>query len=102
LKRRGQELFYYKTNSGAEVDFICRAGRRATALIQVAKEIRAEKTKGRELKALFQAMDETGVNNASVVTYEDEETIEADSKTVAVIPAYKFFLRPGERRSASL
>jgi hypothetical protein len=101
LKRRGQELFYYKTNSGAEVDFICRAGRRATALIQVAKEIRTEKTKARELKALFQAMDETGVNNASVVTYEDEETIEADSKTVAVIPAYKFFLRPGERRSAS-
>jgi hypothetical protein len=91
LKRRGKELFYYKTKNGNEVDFICREGRTVTDLIQVAKELRAEKTKNRELKAVFKAMDEVGVSNGTIVTYEDEETIEANSKTVTIIPAYKFF-----------
>lgn len=91
LKRRGKELFFYKTKSGNEVDFICREGRTVTDLIQVATELQAEKTKKRELKGLFKAMEETGVTKGTIVTYEDEETIEENSKTVTVIPAYKFF-----------
>lgn len=76
---------------GNEVDFICRGGRTVTDLIQVAKELSAEQTKNRELKALFKAMEETSVTNGTIVAYEDEETVKENSKTVAVIPAYKFF-----------
>jgi len=91
LKRGGKELFYYRTENGHEVDFICRKGRKVTDLIQVAKELRDEKTKGRELRALFKAMDETGVKNGTIVTYEDEEEIKEKSKSITIIPAYKFF-----------
>ena len=91
LKRRGKELFYYRTGNGHEVDFICREGRKVTDLIQVAKELRDEKTKSRELKALFKAMDETGLKNSTIVTYDDEEEITENSKTATIIPAYKFF-----------
>jgi len=91
LRRRGKELYYYRTGNGYEVDFICREGRKATDLVQVAKELRDEKTKSRELRALFRAMDETGLTNGTIVTYEDEEEITEDSKTVTIIPAYKFF-----------
>jgi predicted AAA+ superfamily ATPase len=92
LKRRGMELFYYKTENSLEVDFVCREGRKVTALIQVAKELGDEKTKSRELKALFKAMDETGLKNGTIVTYEDEEEIKENSKTITIIPAYKFFI----------
>lgn len=91
LKRRGKEIFYYKTQSGKEVDFICREGRTVTDLIQVAKELRVEKTKARELKALFKAMEEAGATDGTIVTYEEEETIVEDSRTVRVVPAYQFF-----------
>ena len=91
LKRRGKELFYYRTGNGHEVDFICREGRKVTDLIQVAKELRDEKTKSRELKALFKAMDEAGLKNSTIVTYDDEEEITENSKTATIIPAYKFF-----------
>jgi uncharacterized protein len=91
LKRRRMELFYYKTENSLEVDFICRAGRKVTDLIQVAKELSDEKTKNRELKALFKAMDETGLRNGTIVTYEEDEEIKENSKTVTIIPAYKFF-----------
>lgn len=91
LKRSGKDLYYYKTKSGHEVDFICREGRKVTDVIQVAKELRDEKTKSRELKALFKAMDETGVAKGTIVTYEDEEEIEENSKIAKIIPAYKFF-----------
>jgi hypothetical protein len=85
------DLFYYKTENSLEVDFICRAGRKVTDLIQVAKELSDEKTKNRELKALFKAMDETGLKNGTIVTYEEDEEIKENSKTVTIIPAYKFF-----------
>ena len=93
LKRKGKKLFYYKTENSLEVDFICQEGRKVTDLIQVAKELRDEKTKSRELKALFKAMDETGLKNGTIVTYEDEgEVVGGDnSKTATIIPAYKFF-----------
>lgn len=92
LKRRGKELFYYRTENGNEVDFVCREGRKITDVIQVAKELRDEKTKGRELKALFRAMDETEVKSGTIVTYEDEEEIKENSKVVTIMPAYKFFM----------
>jgi len=91
LKRRGMEIFYYKTESGYEVDFICRKGRKVTDLIQVARELRDEKTKNRELRALFSAMDETGLKNGTIVTYEDEEEVKEKLKTITIVPAYKFF-----------
>ena len=91
LRRRGKELYYYRTGNGYEVDFICRNGREVTDLIQVAKELRDEKTKSRELRALFKAMDETGLTSGTIITCEEEEEITENSKIVTIIPAYKFF-----------
>ena len=92
LKRQGRELYYYRTGSGHEVDFACRQGGGIVQLIQVAREIASEKTRNRELRALLKAMDETGLERGVIVTYEDEEEITYEGKTVSVIPAYKYLL----------
>lgn len=75
LKRNGKEVYYYKTASGQEVDFAIREGNKLKELIQVAQDMRSEKSRARELKALLKAMDETGLASGTVVTYEDEEEI---------------------------
>ncbi len=53
--------------------------------------MQTDKTRKRELKALLKAMDETGLPQATIVTYEDEEIIQAEDKTINIIPAYKYF-----------
>lgn len=42
------------------------------------------------MRALMKAMEETGIGSGVIVTYEDEEEIVQDGKTVRVVPAYKF------------
>ena len=93
LKRRGKEIFYYRTANGLEVDFAVREGNRLTELIQVTRDMKVEKTRGRELKALLKAMDETGLASGTIITYEDEEEITAEGKTVRIIPAYRYLLQ---------
>jgi predicted AAA+ superfamily ATPase len=92
LKRRGNELYYYKTANGLEVDFICREKGAVTELIQVAGDMSGEKTRGREVKALFKAMDETGLDKGLIVTLEDEEEIVSREKVIQVVPGYKYLL----------
>jgi uncharacterized protein len=92
LRREGHEVFYYKTSNGLEVDFMCRQDKKIVYLIQVAWDVKAEKTKTRELKSLWKAMEETGMAEGLLVTYEDEEEISKGGKTIRIVPAYKFLL----------
>jgi predicted AAA+ superfamily ATPase len=91
LQRRGcGALYYFKTENGLEVDFAVTASGKVTRLIQVVQELGEEKTRNRELRALIKAMDETGLRQGEIVTYEEEESITVGDKTIMVIPAYKF------------
>ena len=93
LKRRnGGQLYYFKTENGLEVDFTETTGGKVTRLIQVVQELGDEKTKNREMRALIKAMDETGLQQGDIVTYEEEDCISIDDKTINLIPAYKFLL----------
>ncbi len=90
MKRLGKDIYYYKTENGFEVDFLCRRGGETTELIQVAKEIRISETRERELRAMFKALKENNINEGYIVTYENEEEIvKKDNLTVNIIPSYK-------------
>jgi len=99
LRRRHGRLLqgqvsYYLTASGHEVDFVVgdlfeqRAGR----LVQVCASLAEPATRTRELRALTEAMRETGLRVAEIVTLHEEETIATDAGTVAVVPAWRWLL----------
>ncbi|MBP8980649.1 MAG: ATP-binding protein [Syntrophobacterales bacterium] len=92
LKRRGEDIFYYRSAGGAEVDFLCWDGQKITALIQVSWDMTADATRTREIKALRRAMEETGLREGLIVTHEEEEEIRDRETTIRVIPAFKFLL----------
>jgi len=92
LKRRGKEVFYYKTGNGLEVDFIVKKGRHITDLIQVSGELTEEKTKAREVRVLIKAMDEIGLKKSLIITLEQEGEFKEGGKTISIVPAYKFLL----------
>jgi predicted AAA+ superfamily ATPase len=92
LKRRGHELYYYKTGNGLEVDFACCSGGKITQLIQVVHTLGDEGTRNREVRSLIKALEETGLERGEIITYEDEEELSLDGKIIRLIPAFKYLL----------
>jgi len=67
LKRRGHEIFYYKTKNNLEIDFLIRQGTEITQLIQVSDNLHDAKTRACEIKALLTAMQELQCNSSAIM-----------------------------------
>lgn len=97
LVRRGfkpnMELFYYKTHSGYEVDFLLRRGAKNLELIQVTQNLAALKTKERETRALFQAAAELSLTKLTMITMDTEDHIRETGGEVRVVPCLKWLTR---------
>lgn len=92
LKRRGHEVYYYKTENNLEVDFLIKDGKQIIDLIQVTENMDNDKTKQRELNALKSAMDELKMKHSLILTFDNEEQIKIEDKTITVKPVYKWLL----------
>ena len=89
LRRGYNKIEYYNTRRGDEVDFLVTdkaSGKRR--LIQVSWELSSPATEERELSALKDARCETGVDDCTVVTWDEER----ESDGVKIAPAWKWCL----------
>lgn len=93
LKRRFSNIFYYKTTKNTEVDFMVYNNPKEFKLIQVTWSLSDAKTRERETVALIQAMNETKAQEAWILTESETETIQADNKTIHVMPVYQWILK---------
>ncbi len=96
LRRNHSQIFYYRTRNGREVDFIVLAPDGAKMLVQVCESLADGATRKRELTALYEAIAELDCTTATIVTRNEEETIEKDGRTVTVVPAWKWLLKQDE------
>jgi hypothetical protein len=93
LKRKGKEVYYWKSSKHEEVDFVIKQGLKVKQLIQVCYDISDPDTKKREFKALLKASEELKCNNLLVIT-EDKEGIETiKKKKIKFIPLWKWLLQ---------
>ena len=92
LKRRYEEVYYYRTKNGREVDFLVRHDKRNIILIQVTDSFSGAIVRQRETDALFAAMEELKVHKALILTDDNEETIRMKGKTLTVKPVYKWLI----------
>ena len=97
LLRRGfdirkNELFYYHTASGKEIDFVTKKGTKVDALIQVTYEISKPKTRRREFDALVIAADELKCDKLILVTWDTDEQLNYKGKDIQIISAHNWFL----------
>ena len=88
LRRAHSIIEYYRTRGGREVDFLATNQQGQKTLIQVAAEMSGPVTRQRELKALFEAMEECKLRRATVVTLNQEEHLETDSGHIDILPAW--------------
>ncbi len=92
LRSQTDQIFYYRTRQGNEVDFYWLDEKHEPHLVQVAWDVDDENTRKRELRSLTQAMDETGLKTASLITKNQTETMRSGDKEIEIIPAWRYFL----------
>jgi len=102
LGRRAKDCVgYYRTASGFEVDFAVDPPTPGgqLLLIQSCAALSDPETRDREVRALQDAMAETGVRRSTIVTLADRESIEGEGGMVQVIPAWEWILTSEDDRN---
>jgi predicted AAA+ superfamily ATPase len=92
LARRHEEVFYYETAGGREVDFLVRDRGQITGLIQACADLGHPPARARESAALVEAMAELSVPAATVVTWDDDEDL---SGGVRAVSAWRWVVEGG-------
>lgn len=92
LKQLGKEMYYYKTKSGKEIDFLIKENNYKIQLIQVAWDIEDEKTKQREIGRLVEAMKEQRTGQGLLLTYNTNKNITVNGGQIQVRPVNQWFL----------
>lgn len=95
LRRTTEQIYYYKTKKGHEIDFAVGPDC-AIRLIQVCWALgKHSKTNQREMYALLEGMEELQLQESWIITayeeyeYKDEET----GRLIHIVPAYKWLLQ---------
>ena len=83
-------MFYYHSRNDKEVDFVLRKGAHIERLVQVCYDISSPKTEKREVDAIIESAEELRCNNLTIVTNNDERTIEKNGYKINVVPISKF------------
>ena len=92
LRRLYNTIEYYKTESGREVDFLVTDMHGRELLIQAAAEMETPATRSRELKAIMEAMKESGLRKATIVTLNYEEHLKTEAGHIQILPAWLWSL----------
>ena len=91
-RRLYPEIYYYKTGTGREVDFIVPIRGRPRRLVQVCESLAEPQTRKREIAALREAMAELGLKTGTIVTRNEDERMDVEAGTIEVVPAWRFLL----------
>ncbi len=87
-----RELFYCRTRNDREVDFVLKKGVETVELIQVSYETGNPDVERREIKALIEAGQELNVAKLTLLTWNEERTVEKDGMTVVLKPIWEWLL----------
>ena len=89
LMRSGSEIFYFAGDQ--ECDFILKDKKKITGAIQVCYEFLKENQE-RETGGLLKAMAEFRLTQGMILTYDQEDTLKSDGKTIIIKPVWKWLL----------
>ena len=92
LRRKTERLYYYRTKSGAEVDFVCLDAQKKKLLVQVCPSLADPLTRKREITPLTRAMEDLGLTEGTIVTLDEDQQLENDGKKIRIIPAWKYLI----------
>jgi len=99
LRRSGRTVEYLVTSGGREVDFLAAGPTAPPLLVQSCVSLRQAETREREVRALSEAMGECRTREGTIVTLHESETLDVDTGTIRVVPAWWWLLQTDLGRS---
>jgi predicted AAA+ superfamily ATPase len=90
LKRRNKEIYFYKTKSNFEIDFLVKEN--GFSIIQVCYNVSEKQTLQREIRALEESMEELKINYSILITYNTREIIKTGKNTIQITPAWEWLI----------
>jgi len=87
LRRRVKDIYYIKAGQ-QEVDFYYIEAQKGY-LINVCYDMTQPATREREIRGLSRAMEDLDIQEATIITSEQEEEINIDTKTIHIIPLWR-------------
>ena len=93
LLRKNSEIFYWKSKTGKEVDFLIKKGLKITEAIQICTDLSNRKTKEREISGLMNAHYELNVKNLTILTDDDEGEETVGQVKISILPLWKWLLK---------
>jgi predicted AAA+ superfamily ATPase len=85
-----EQIFYYKTSTGYEIDFVTQKRGQIAELIQVCAQLDEASTIERETRAALAAMQELNLARATIITRDETDTLVKQGKTLHIIPFYRW------------
>ena len=93
IRQNGKDkVFYWKSNTHEEVDFVIKEGLKIKKLIQVCYELSNEKTKKRELASLVKASKELKCKQLLIITRDYAGAEKIGSQVIVYVPLWKWLL----------
>ena len=93
VRRYGKDnLFYWKSPEGYEVDFVVKGGLEVQQLIQVCWNPQEKETRERELRSLLKAMEEFDLKTGLIITESYESLEKQGNGRVCFQPLWKWLL----------
>lgn len=92
LRRKNSDIYYYKTTTNQEIDFLVQDQQQKIKLIQVCETLANPRTRQRETHSLENAMNELELSDAMIITREESEQLSVKNGKITVIPVWKFLL----------
>lgn len=101
LRRRGLQIYYYKTKRGYEVDFLV-SGNDSLSLIQVCHDPANVETFDREKRVLLSGMKELGLSTGVILTNDTKNILTIKNHTIKLLPVREWLLFSEEAEAVGL
>jgi len=90
LKRRGKEIYYWKSKKGREVDFVIKKGGKIEEAIQVCFSLSNEETKKREIEGLLESKEQLKPDKFIIITDDEDREERINRMNIKIIPLWKW------------
>jgi len=84
------QIFYYKTDSGFEIDFVTIDRGDVNRIIQVCESLADAATREREIRSITHAMEALGLHESTIITRNEKDLLKSGNYQIYILPFWQW------------